>query len=93
VGAERENTRFAVIDERRRSRRAPAHALEMIERIVHEAECPVIAVLEGDDSAFVDEAAKRGVFAYIVRHSRQTLVHAAQAVLDGHLLLPPTAPA
>jgi AmiR/NasT family two-component response regulator len=126
------------------------HALELIERIVHEADCPVIAVLEGHDSAFVDEAAKRGVFAYIedgspddlqsaleitlhrfaeyhnlqgafrrralterakgvimeryqiddreafrmlrdhARHSGQKLVHVAQAVLDGHLLLPPT---
>ncbi|MDX6571827.1 MAG: two-component system, response regulator PdtaR [Gaiellales bacterium] len=125
-----------------------AHALELIERIVREAECPVIAVLEGHDASFVDEAAKRGVFAYIVdgtpdelqsalditlrrfaeyhnlqgafgrraqterakgilmeryqvderqafamlrdhaRHSGQKLVHIAQAVLDGHLLLP-----
>jgi two-component system, response regulator / RNA-binding antiterminator len=108
----------------------------------------VIAVLEGHDASFVDEAAKRGVFAYIVdgtpdelqsalditlrrfaeyhnlqgafgrraqterakgilmeryqvderqafamlrdhaRHSGQKLVHIAQAVLDGHLLLP-----
>jgi two-component system, response regulator / RNA-binding antiterminator len=123
------------------------HALELIERIVREADCPVIAVLEGHDPEFVDEAAKRGIFAYIVegspeelqsalditlrrfaeyhnlqgafgrraqterakgilmeryqaderqafemlrdqaRHSGQKLVHVAQAVLDGHLLL------
>jgi response regulator NasT len=123
--------------------------LELIERIVREAECPVIAVLEGHDAEFVDEAARRGVFAYIVdgspaelqsalditlrrfgeyhalqgafgrralterakgilmeryqvderqaftllrdhaRHSGQKLVHVAQAVLDGHLLLAP----
>jgi two-component system, response regulator / RNA-binding antiterminator len=43
-----------------------AHALELIERIVREADCPVIAVLEGRDPAFVNEAAKRGVFAYVV---------------------------
>jgi response regulator NasT len=126
------------------------HALELIDRIVREADCPVIAVLEGHDTAFVDEAAKRGVFAYIedgspddlqsaleitlrrfaeyhnlqgafgrralterakgiimeryqiddrqafrmlraqARHSGQKLLHVAQAVLDGHLLLPPT---
>jgi response regulator NasT len=125
-----------------------AHALELIERIVGEADCPVIAVLEGHDTAFVDEAAQRGVFAYIedgsaddlhsalditlrrfaeyhnlqgafgrralterakgilmeryqvderqafamlrdhARHGGQKLVHVAQAVLDGHLLLP-----
>jgi response regulator NasT len=54
------------------------HALELIERIVREAECPVIAVLEGLDAAFVDEAAKRGVFAYIVDGSREEL----QSALD-----------
>ncbi len=130
-----------------------AHALELIERIVREADCPVIAVLEGHDRDFVNEAAKRGVFAYIVdgsaeelqsalditlrrfseyhnlqgafgrraqterakgilmernqiderqafemlrdhaRHSGQKLVHVAQAVLDGHLLLGPRAKA
>jgi AmiR/NasT family two-component response regulator len=124
------------------------HALELIERIVREADCPVIAVLEGHDAEFVNEAAKRGVFAYIVdgsreelqsalditlrrfaeyhdlqgafgrraqterakgilmeryqvderrafamlrdhaRHSGQKIVHVAQAILDGHLLLP-----
>ena len=127
-----------------------SHALELIERIVREADCPVIAVLEGRDAAFVNEAAKRGVFAYIVdgspeelqsalditlrrfaeyhnlqgafgrraqterakgilmeryqiderqafemlrdhaRHSGRKLVHVAQAVLDGHLLLAST---
>ena len=124
------------------------HALDLIEKIVAEAECPVIAVLETRDAVFVAEAAKRGVFAYIVdstpeelqsaldvtlrrfaeyhnlqgafgrraqterakgilmerhkidereafellrshaRRSGQKLVHVAQAVLDGHALLP-----
>ena len=124
------------------------HALQLIEQIVSEAECPVIAVLEDRDAGFVTEAAKRGVFAYIVdstaeelqsaldvtlrrfaeyhnlqgafgrraqterakgilmerhkidereafellrnhaRRSGQKLVHVAQAVLDGHALLP-----
>ena len=129
------------------------HALELIDRIVREADCPVIAVLEGHDTAFVDEAAKRGVFAYIedgtpdelqsaleitlrrfaeyhnlqgafgrraltertkgilmeryqiderqafemlrdhARHSGQKILYVAQAVLDGHLLLPSAAAA
>jgi response regulator NasT len=42
------------------------HALELIEQIVHEAACPVIALLHARDPAWVNEAAKRGVFAYIV---------------------------
>ena len=39
--------------------------LQMIDRIVHEATCPVIAVLDVQDRAFIQEAAKRGIFAYI----------------------------
>ena len=41
------------------------HALELISEIVHEAACPVIALLSAKDPAYVREAAKRGVFAYI----------------------------
>jgi response regulator NasT len=42
------------------------HALEMISEIVREASCPVIALLEAGDPRWVNEAAKRGIFAYIV---------------------------
>lgn len=42
------------------------HALALISRIVQEAACPVIALLEVEDIAFVREAARRGVFAYLV---------------------------
>src|SRR5687768_7604250 len=41
------------------------HALGLIEKIVREAACPVIALLHAPDPAFVREASKRGVFAYI----------------------------
>jgi response regulator NasT len=41
------------------------HALELIEQIVHEAACPVVALLHSPDSEFVIEAAKRGIFAYV----------------------------
>src|SRR3989440_7928058 len=42
------------------------HALELIGEIVREASCPVIALLAARDPVYVHEAAKRGVFAYIV---------------------------
>ncbi len=42
-----------------------AHALGLIEKIVQEAACPVIVLLHAPDPAFVKEASKRGVFAYI----------------------------
>jgi response regulator NasT len=41
------------------------HALGLIEKIVRAAACPVIVLLHAPDSAFVKEASKRGVFAYI----------------------------
>ena len=41
------------------------HALGLIEKIVQEAACPVIALIHTPDPAFVKEASKRGVFAYI----------------------------
>jgi len=42
------------------------HALTLITEIVREAHCPVIALLSTKDPAYVKEAARRGVFAYIV---------------------------
>ena len=41
------------------------HALDLIGRIVREANCPVIAILDVEDAVFIHQAAKRGVFAYI----------------------------
>jgi AmiR/NasT family two-component response regulator len=41
------------------------HALNLIDQIVREASCPVIALLHAPDPAFVREASKRGVFAHI----------------------------
>jgi response regulator NasT len=41
------------------------HALGLIEKIVREAACPVIVLLHAPDPAFIKEASKRGVFAYL----------------------------
>jgi AmiR/NasT family two-component response regulator len=41
------------------------HALDLIDKIVREAACPVIALLHSRDPEFVKEASKRGVFAQI----------------------------
>jgi AmiR/NasT family two-component response regulator len=41
------------------------HALDLIDKIVSEAACPVIALLHAPDPTFVREASKRGVFAHI----------------------------
>lgn len=57
-------------------------ALALIDQIVHEAACPVIAVLEVQDRAFVNEAAKRGIFAYIANgHDAQEMQSSIDIVL------------
>lgn len=60
---------------------AGEHALKLIDRIVHEATCPVIAVLDVEDSAFVREAAKRGIFAYIAGDESEELQSSIDIVL------------
>jgi response regulator NasT len=42
-----------------------AHALDLIDKIVREAACPVIVLIHARDPQFVKEASKRGVFAHI----------------------------
>jgi two-component system, response regulator / RNA-binding antiterminator len=58
------------------------HALTLIAEIVHEAFCPVIALLSASDPSYVLEAAKRGVFAYIVDTSPEDLQSAIDITLQ-----------
>jgi response regulator NasT len=57
------------------------HALMLIERIVQEAACPVIVLIHAPDPGFVAEAAKRGVFAYIVDGDAGELQNSIDIVL------------
>jgi response regulator NasT len=57
------------------------HALELIEQIVHEAACPVVALLHQPDAGFVIEAAKRGIFAYITDLNQQEWQSSIEIVL------------
>jgi AmiR/NasT family two-component response regulator len=43
------------------------HALSLISEIVHAASCPTIALLRVSHAAYIREAARRGVFGYLVR--------------------------
>ena len=45
--------------------RSSEHALQLIDKIVREAACPVIVLIHVRDPEFVKEASKRGVFAHI----------------------------
>ena len=58
------------------------HALDLIGEIVHEATCPVIAVLSAKDPAYIREAAKRGIFAYIVESDARDLQSAIDITLQ-----------
>jgi AmiR/NasT family two-component response regulator len=58
------------------------HALELISEIVREASCPVIAILHADDPAYIHEAAKRGVFAYIIDGTPEELQSAIDITLQ-----------
>jgi AmiR/NasT family two-component response regulator len=58
------------------------HALELIAEIVHEASCPVIALLSARDPSYIHEAARRGVFAYIVDADAEELQSAIDITLQ-----------
>jgi two-component system, response regulator / RNA-binding antiterminator len=58
------------------------HALDLIGKIVREASCPVIALLSASDPAYVHEAAKRGIFAYIVDTTPAELQSAIDVTLQ-----------
>ena len=58
------------------------HALGLISEIVREATCPVVAILNADDPAYVHEAAKRGVFAYIIDGTPDELQSAIDITLQ-----------
>jgi two-component system, response regulator / RNA-binding antiterminator len=58
------------------------HALDLIAKIVREASCPVIALLSANDPAYVHEAAKRGIFAYIVDTTPDELQSAIDITLQ-----------
>src|SRR5437773_7224772 len=58
------------------------HALDLIAEIVREAFCPVIALLTARDPGYVREAARRGIFAYIVDGSPEELQSAIDITLQ-----------
>ncbi len=42
------------------------HALDLVSQLVADAYCPVIAVLSEENPLWINEAARRGVFAYVI---------------------------
>ena len=60
---------------------SPEHALQLVEQIVQESTCPVIALIHGPDPDFVKQASKRGVFAYITDADAQDWQNSIDIVL------------
>jgi response regulator NasT len=58
------------------------HALGLIGEIVAEASCPVIAILHAADPEYIREAARRGVFAYIIESTPEELQAAIEITLQ-----------
>lgn len=58
------------------------HALELIAEITSKASCPVIAIIRRPDPKFVTQAAKRGVFAFIVDDDPEEWQGAIEVVLS-----------
>ena len=57
------------------------HALALISEIVRGSFCPVIALLEAFDGDWIDQAAERGVYAYIVDSRPEELQSAIDITL------------
>jgi two-component system, response regulator / RNA-binding antiterminator len=57
------------------------HALQLISEIVRGAFCPVIALMEAFDGDWIDMAAQRGVYAYIVDSRPEELQSAIDITL------------
>ena len=58
------------------------HALELIEKIVQEAFCPVILLIHEPNPGFVREASRRGIFAYITDGDEEDDPHEWQSSID-----------
>jgi AmiR/NasT family two-component response regulator len=58
------------------------HALVLIEKIVQEASCPVILLIHEPDPAFVREASRRGIFAYITDGEKEGEAFEWQNAID-----------
>ena len=60
------------------------HALELIDEIVDEATCPVIALMEVPEPEFISRAAKHGIFAYVQPVTAETVQGALEIALRRH---------
>lgn len=60
------------------------HALELIDEIVDEAMCPVIALMEVPENDFIARAAERGIYAYVQPVTAETVQGALEIAMRRH---------
>jgi response regulator NasT len=60
------------------------HALDLIDEIVDEARCPVIALMEVPEPDFISRAAERGIYAYVQPVTAETVQGALEVALRRH---------
>ena len=75
TAAERPDVAIVIVGE------SSERALSLIDGIVREAQCPVIAYLDVDDQGFIREAARRGIFAYVTEGSHEEIQSRIDIVL------------
>jgi AmiR/NasT family two-component response regulator len=60
------------------------HALELIDEITDEAQCPVLALMEVPEPDFISRAAERGIYAYVQPVTAETIQGALEIALRRH---------
>jgi response regulator NasT len=60
------------------------HALELIDEIVQEAACPVIALMEVPEPDFISRAAEKGIHAYVQPVTTETVQGALEVAIRRH---------
>jgi len=60
------------------------HALDLIDEIVQEADCPVIALMEVAEPDFISRAAEKGIFAYVQPVTAATVRGALDVAIRRH---------
>jgi AmiR/NasT family two-component response regulator len=60
------------------------HALDLIDEVVQEADCPVIALMEVAEPDFISRAAEKGIFAYVQPVTSDTVQGALEVAIRRH---------
>lgn len=60
------------------------HALDLIDEIIEDADCPVIALMEVPEPDFISRAAEHGIYAYVQPVTAETVQGALEVAIRRH---------